>query len=152
MKRAHEAAPHLLDEVQPGTTIDNDANLARFASLKYPELAVNLIGVTEETINGVRAFQQIREVGALIYLVVAVNDNMLKIGFDGAHNAGETCMTTMQRILGKHTLDSENVTIIGYGPAGQDFAWRIRVLSAEATICNIDPVVSLKAAFDDFAA
>ena len=90
--------------------------------------------------------------GALTYPVVAVNDSVLKTGFDNAHGTGETCVTTMQRILGEHAFDGKNVTVIGYGPVGQGFARRIRALGAEVTICDIDPVASLKAVFDGFAA
>ena len=99
-----------------------------------------------------RAFQQMQEAGALTYPVVAVNDSVLKTGFDNAHGTGETCVTTMQRILGEHAFDGKNVTVIGYGPVGQGFARRIRALGAEVTICDIDPVASLKAVFDGFAA
>ncbi len=84
--------------------------------------------------------------------VAAVNDSVLKTGFDNAHGTGETCVTTMQRILGEHAFDGKNVTVIGYGPVGQGFARRVRALGAEVTICDIDPVASLKAVFDGFAA
>ena len=124
-EQAHEAALHLLDEIQPDIIIDDGASFARLASLERPELTANLIGVAEETTSGVRAFQQMQEAGALTYPVVAVNDSVLKTGFDNAHGTGETCVTTMQRI---------------------------RALGAEVTICDIDPVASLKAVFDGFAA
>lgn len=151
-EQAHEAALHLLDEIQPDIIIDDGASFARLASLERPELTANLIGVAEETTSGVRAFQQMQEAGALTYPVVAVNDSVLKTGFDNAHGTGETCVTTMQRILGEHAFDGKNVTVIGYGPVGQGFARRIRALGAEVTICDIDPVASLKAVFDGFAA
>ena len=118
-EQAHEAALHLLDEIQPDIIIDDGASFARLASLERPELTANLIGVAEETTSGVRAFQQMQEAGALTYPVVAVNDSVLKTGFDNAHGTGETCVTTMQRILGEHAFDGKNVTVIGYGPVGQ---------------------------------
>ena len=145
-------ALRLLDKIQPNIIIDDGASFARLASLERPELTANLIGVAEETTSGVRAFQQMQEAGALTYPVVAVNDSVLKTGFDNAHGTGETCVTTMQRILGEHAFDGKNVTVIGYGPVGQGFARRIRALGAEVTICDIDPVASLKAVFDGFAA
>lgn len=151
-EQSHEAALRLLDKIQPNIIIDDGASFARLASLERPELTANLIGVAEETTSGVRAFQQMQEAGALTYPVVAVNDSVLKTGFDNAHGTGETCVTTMQRILGEHAFDGKNVTVIGYGPVGQGFARRIRALGAEVTICDIDPVASLKAVFDGFAA
>ena len=92
-EQAHEAALHLLDEIQPDIIIDDGASFARLASLERPELTANLIGVAEETTSGVRAFQQMQEAGALTYPVVAVNDSVLKTGFDNAHGTGETCVT-----------------------------------------------------------
>ena len=72
-EQAHEAALHLLDEIQPDIIIDDGASFARLASLERPELTANLIGVAEETTSGVRAFQQMQEAGALTYPVVALS-------------------------------------------------------------------------------
>ena len=150
--QAHEAALRLLDTIQPDIIIDDGASFARLASLERPELTAQLIGVAEETTSGVRAFAGMEEAGALTYPVVAVNDSVMKTGFDNAHGTGETCVTTMQRILGADAFVGTTVTVIGYGPVGRGFARRIRALGAQVTICDIDPVASLKAVFDGFAA
>ncbi|KAB8288076.1 S-adenosyl-L-homocysteine hydrolase [Bifidobacterium ramosum] len=151
-EQAHEAALRLLDTVQPDIIIDDGASFARLASLERPELAARLIGVAEETTSGVRAFAGMEAAGALTYPVVAVNDSVLKTGFDNAHGTGETCVTTMQRILGADAFAGTAVTVIGYGPVGRGFARRVRALGAQVTVCDIDPVASLKAVFDGFAA
>ncbi len=150
--QAHQGALDLLDELKPNIIIDDGASFARLAAMERPELMANIIGVAEETTSGVRAFQAMQDAGALSFPVIAVNDSMLKTGFDNAHGTGETCVTTMQRILGADAFDGARVTVVGYGPVGCGFARRIRALGADVTICDTDPVVALQAVFDGFRA
>ena len=150
--QAHQGALDLLDELKPNIIIDDGASFARLAAMERPELMANIIGVAEETTSGVRAFQAMQDAGALSFPVIAVNDSMLKTGFDNAHGTGETCVTTMQRILGADVFAGAKVTVVGYGPVGRGFAHRVRALGADVTICDIDPVVSLQAVFDGFRA
>ena len=151
-QQAHEGALRLLDDMRPDIIIDDGASFARLASMERPELAARLIGVAEETTSGVRAFQAMQNAGALNYPVIAVNDSIMKTGFDNAHGTGETCVTTMQRILGAQAFNDAHVTVVGYGPVGRGYAMRVRALGATVTICDIDPRAALKAVFDGFAA
>ena len=150
--QAHQGALDLLDELRPNVIIDDGASFARLAAMERPELMARIIGVAEETTRGVRAFQAMQDAGALTFPVVAVNDSMLKTGFDNAHGTGETCVTTLQRILGADAFDGASVVVIGYGPVGRGFAHRARSLGADVTICDIDPTVALQAVFDGFRA
>ena len=150
--QAHQGALDLLDELKPNIIIDDGASFARLAAMERPELMANIIGVAEETTSGVRAFQAMQDAGALSFPVIAVNDSMLKTGFDNAHGTGETCVTTMQRILGADAFGGARVTVVGYGPVGRGFARRVRALGADVTVCDTDPVVALQAVFDGFRA
>lgn len=151
-EQSHQGALRLLDEIRPRIIIDDGASFARLAAMERPELLDGLIGVAEETTSGVRAFQAMQDAGALGFPVIAVNDSVLKTGFDNEHGTGETCVTTMQRLLGARTFDGARVTVVGYGPVGRGFATRIRALGARVTVCDTDPVAALKAVFDGFAA
>ena len=150
--QAHQGALDLLDELKPNIIIDDGASFARLAAMERPELMADIIGVAEETTSGVRAFQAMQDAGALSFPVIAVNDSMLKTGFDNAHGTGETCVTTMQRILGADAFGGTRVTVVGYGPVGRGFARRVRALGADVTVCDTDPVVALQAVFDGFRA
>lgn len=150
--QAHQGALDLLDEIQPNIIIDDGASFARLAAMERPELMGHIIGVAEETTSGIRAFQAMQDAGALTFPVIAVNDSMLKTGFDNAHGTGETCITTLQRILGSDCFAGSNVSVVGYGPVGRGFAHRVRALGANVTICDTDPVVALQAVFDGFRA
>ena len=150
--QAHQGALELLDELKPNIIIDDGASFALLAAMERPELMENIIGVAEETTSGIRAFHAMQYVGALSFPVIAVNDSILKTGFDNAHGTGETCVTTMQRILGADTFDGASVTVVGYGPVGRGFARRIRALGADVTVCDIDPIAALQAVFDGFRA
>ena len=151
-EQAHQGALRLLDEIRPQIIIDDGASFARLAALERPQLLDDLVGVSEETTSGVRAFEAMRDAGALTFPVIAVNDSILKTGFDNAHGTGETCVTTMQDILGARAFDGARVTVVGYGPVGRGFAMRIRALGAQVTICDTDPVAALRAVFDGFVA
>ncbi|HJE20933.1 MAG TPA: adenosylhomocysteinase [Bifidobacterium pullorum] len=151
-EQAHQGALRLLDEIRPQIIIDDGASFARLAALERPQLLDDLVGVSEETTSGVRAFEAMRDAGALTFPVIAVNDSILKTGFDNAHGTGETCVTTMQDILGARAFDGARVTVVGYGPVGRGFAMRIRALGAQVTICDTNPVAALRAVFDGFAA
>lgn len=150
--QTHEGALKLLDEIQPNIIIDDGASFARLASLERPQIAAKLIGVAEETTSGVRAFEAMQEAGQLKYPVIAVNNSALKTDFDNRHGTGETCVTTMQKILGSACFRNAKVTVVGYGPVGRGFALRIRALGANVTICDTNPVQSLRAVFDGFEA
>ena len=151
-EEAHEAALRLLDELHPDVIIDDGASFARLAALERPELIANLRGVAEETTSGVRAFQAMQDAHALTFPVIAVNDSQLKTGFDNSHGTGETCVTTLQTLLGSDCFAGQNVTVVGYGPVGRGFAVRARALGAHVSVCDVDPVAALKAAFEGFAA
>lgn len=146
----HDGALRLLDTLNPNIIIDDGASFARLAARERPEIVKNLIGVAEETTSGVRAFQAMQDDDALPYPVIAVNDSALKTDFDNAHGTGETCVTTIQELLGAQWFVGKNITVIGYGPVGRGFALRVRALGAHVTICDIDPVACLKAVFEGF--
>lgn len=147
-----QGALRLLDALRPQIIIDDGASFARLAAVERPGLLDGLFGVAEETTSGVRAFQAMQDSGALTFPVVAVNDSPLKTGFDNRHGTGETCVTTMQRVLGAEAFRDAHVTVVGYGPVGRGFAVRVRALGAHVTVCDTDPVAALDAVFDGFAA
>jgi adenosylhomocysteinase len=149
-KQYHDGALRLLDALNPNIIIDDGASFARLAARERPNIVANLIGVAEETTSGVRAFQAMQDDHALPYPVVAVNDSPLKTCFDNAHGTGETCVTTIQEILGAQWFAGKHVTVVGYGPVGRGFALRIRALGAQVTVCDIDPTACLKAVFEGF--
>ncbi|QOL31909.1 adenosylhomocysteinase [Bifidobacterium eulemuris] len=151
-EQTHQGALRLLDEIRPQIIIDDGASFARLAAAERPELMADLIGVAEETTSGVRAFQAMQSAGALDFPVIAVNDSILKTGFDNAHGTGESCVTTMQELLGSHAFDGARVAVVGYGPVGKGFALRVRALGARVKVCDVNPVAALQAVFDGFAA
>ena len=148
----HAGALRLLDELQPDLIIDDGASFARLAALERPGLASGMCGVAEETTSGVRAFAAMDEAGELPWPVVAANDSLLKTCFDNRHGTGETCVTTMQRLLGPTCFDDARVAVVGYGPVGEGFALRVRALGADVTVCDTDPTRALQAVFAGFAA
>lgn len=149
---ARQGALDLMDRIQPNLIIDDGASFARLALRDRPELAANLMGVAEETTSGVRAFAAMEEDAALTFPVIAVNDSRMKTDFDNAHGTGETCLTTMQDLLGAQCFQDQRVLVIGYGPVGRGFALGARALGARVSVSDIDPRAALRAVFDGFPA
>lgn len=140
----------LLDGLKPQIIVDDGANISRLMVMERPHLLDGFIGVSEETTSGVRAFEAMEREGALPFPVIAVNDSALKTSFDNRHGTGETCVTTMQRLLGAHCFCSRRVVVFGFGPVGQGFAERVRALGALVTIVERDPRAALKALYAGF--
>lgn len=149
-QQLQEDALDLLDTLKPNLVIDDGASFARLAARERPQLATQLIGVAEETTSGVRAFEAMENQQALPFPVVAVNDSLLKTGFDNAHGTGETCITTIQELLGSHCFQDTSVVVLGYGPVGRGFALRARTLGSRVTICDTDSRACLQAVFEGF--
>lgn len=149
---ARQGALNLLDRIRPNLIIDDGASFARLAQRERPQLASSLIGVAEETTSGVRAFEAMEDDQALTFPVIAVNDSRMKTDFDNAHGTGETCLTTIQTLLGAHCFQDCRVLVIGYGPVGRGFALGARALGARVTVSDTDSRAALRAVFDGFTA
>ncbi len=146
-----EGSLALLDGLKPHIIVDDGANISRLMVMERPRLLEGFIGVSEETTSGVRAFEAMVRDGALPFPVIAVNDSALKTSFDNRHGTGETCVTTMQRLLGAHCFCGRHVVVFGFGPVGQGFAERVRALDAYVTIVERDPRAALRALYAGFA-
>ena len=149
-QRRKREALRLLDTIQPDIVIDDGASFARLLIAERPDMARKLIGVSEETTSGIRAFAAMDADDVLPFPVIAVNDSVLKTGFDNAHGTGETCVTTILEHLGAQAFEGSRVCVIGYGPVGKGFALRARALGALVTVADTDPVACLRAVFDGF--
>ena len=148
--QARQGALDLMDRINPNLIIDDGASFARLALRERPHMAADLMGVAEETTSGVRAFAAMERDEALTFPVIAVNDSLMKTDFDNAHGTGETCLTTMQSLLGAHCFQGQRVLVVGYGPVGRGFALGARALGAHVSVSDTDPRAALRAVFDGF--
>lgn len=146
-----EGSLRLLDALLPQIVVDDGANISRLMVMERPGLLPGFIGVSEETTSGVRAFAAMECAGELPFPVMAVNDSALKTSFDNRHGTGETCVTTMQKLLGPRCFEGKKVALFGFGPVGQGFAERARSLGALVTIVERDPRAGLQALYAGFA-
>lgn len=149
-QQEHAGALRLLDRLQPQLLVDDGGSFARLCAQERPDISAQLIGVAEETTSGVRAFAAMEAAHALPWPVVAVNDSRLKTCFDNRQGTGETCVTTMQHLLGWDCFADKRVVVVGYGPVGEGFAQRARALGACVCIVERDPAVALRACFDGY--
>ena len=82
---------------KPTLTLDDGADLIFTVHKKYPDLAKEIIGGTEETTTGVQRLRAMANDGALKYPVYAVNDSETKWDFDNVYGTGQSSLDGILR-------------------------------------------------------
>ncbi len=73
---------------KPTLTLDDGADLIFTVHSRFPELAKDIIGGTEETTTGVHRLRAMAKDGKLLYPVIAINDSETKWDFDNVYGTG----------------------------------------------------------------
>ncbi|WP_280672560.1 adenosylhomocysteinase [Kitasatospora sp. MAP12-44] len=114
---------------------------------KYTEMAKSIIGVTEETTNGVRRLYKLAKDEVLLFPGINVNDSVTKSKFDNKYGIRHSLIDGINRgtdvmIAGKLAV------ILGYGDVGKGAAESLRGQGARVVVTEIDPICALQAAMD----
>ena len=133
----------------PNMLLDDGADLTQLIHQKYPELAVEIKGVSEETTTGVARLYDMAKQGLLKMPAINVNDAVTKSKFDNLYGCRESLLDGLKRatdvmIAGKVAL------ILGYGDVGKGCAQALRGQGACVLIAEIDPICALQAAMEGY--
>jgi adenosylhomocysteinase len=135
--------------MKPTLTLDDGADLIFTLHSKYPEMARQVTGGTEETTTGVHRLRAMAAEGKLIYPVIAVNDAETKWDFDNVYGTGQSSLDGILRATS--VLIAGKVFVVGgYGHCGRGCAMRARGLGAQVVVTEVDPIAALKATLDGF--
>ena len=137
-------------EIKPDLTLDDGADLIFTLHNKYPELAKNVMGGTEETTTGVHRLKSMVRDGKLMYPVIAVNDAETKWDFDNIYGTGQSSLDGIMRAT-SILLAGKNFVVAGYGHCGKGVANRARGMGANVIVTEVDPIKALKARMDGFS-
>ncbi|RKY46038.1 MAG: adenosylhomocysteinase, partial [Candidatus Neomarinimicrobiota bacterium] len=134
---------------KPMLTLDDGADLIFTLHRKYPDLAKQVLGGSEETTTGVIRLRAMANDGVLLYPVIAVNDAETKWDFDNVYGTGQS---TVDGILRSTNIlfAGKRVVVAGYGHCGKGVAMRARGLGANVIITEVKPTAALKAVLDGF--
>lgn len=134
-------------DMKPNLTLDDGADLIFTIHTRFPELAKNIIGGTEETTTGVHRLRAMAADGKLLYPVVAVNDAETKWDFDNVYGTGQSSIDGILRATSV-LLAGKNFVVAGYGHCGKGCAMRAAGLGANVIVTEVKPTAALKATLE----
>lgn len=129
--------------------LDDGGDLTNMVLDKYPELAENIKGLSEETTTGVHRLYERMKNGTLPMPAINVNDSVTKSKFDNKYGCRESAVDAIRRATDV-MLAGKRVVVCGYGDVGKGTAASFKATNAIVTVTEIDPICALQAAMDGF--
>lgn len=129
--------------------LDDGGDLTNMVLDKYPELASDINGLSEETTTGVhRLYERVKN-GTLPMPAINVNDSVTKSKFDNKYGCRESAVDAIRRAT-DIMLAGKQVVVCGYGDVGKGTAASFRGTGAIVSVTEIDPICALQALMDGF--
>lgn len=136
------------DAQGPNMLLDDGGDLTLVVNAR-PELAKNIIGVSEETTTGVHRLYQMMEKGELNFPAVNVNDSVTKSKFDNKYGCRESLADGIKRAT-DIMIAGKTVVVAGFGDVGKGCAQSMRGFGARVLVTEIDPINALQAAMEGY--
>ncbi|MFA5926944.1 MAG: adenosylhomocysteinase [Patescibacteria group bacterium] len=133
----------------PNMLLDDGGDLTLIVNDKYPEMAGQTIGVSEETTTGVHRLYQMMEKGTLKMPAINVNDSVTKSKFDNKYGCRESLADGIKRAT-DIMIAGKTVVIAGFGDVGKGCAQSMRGFGARVLVTEIDPINALQAAMEGY--
>jgi len=129
--------------------LDDGGDLTNLVFDKYPHLAKNIRGLSEETTTGVLRLNERMKKGTLLLPAINVNDSVTKSKFDNKYGCKESLVDSIRRAT--DVMMAGKVAIVcGYGDVGKGSAASLQGAGARVIVTEIDPICALQAAMDGF--
>ncbi|HIQ13214.1 MAG TPA: adenosylhomocysteinase [Thermoprotei archaeon] len=136
-------------DIEPDLVVDDGGDIHSLIHSRFPELASNIIGGTEETTTGVIRLKALESENKLRYPVIAVNDTPTKRVIDNRFGSGQSTVDGFLRATSL-LIAGKTVVVAGYGYVGRGVASRFRGLGAKVIVTEVDPLKALEAYLDGF--
>ena len=129
--------------------LDDGGDLTNLVFDKYPNLAEDIKGLSEETTTGVHRLYERMKNGTLLLPAINVNDSVTKSKFDNKYGCKESLVDSIRRAT--DVMMAGKVAIVcGYGDVGKGSAASLVGAGARVIVTEIDPICALQAAMDGF--
>jgi adenosylhomocysteinase len=135
--------------IRPQVTMDDGADLVSTLHTDRTGLVNGILGGTEETTTGVIRLRSLEKQNLLKFPIMAVNDSKTKHLFDNRYGTGQSTVDGILRAT-NILFAGLKAVVCGYGWCGRGFAARARGMSAEVTICEVDPLKALEAVMEGY--
>ncbi len=130
--------------------LDDGGDLTNMVLDRYPELAANIRGISEETTTGVHRLYERVENGSLTLPAININDSVTKSKFDNKYGCKESCVDAIRRATDL-MMAGKVAVVAGYGDVGKGSAASLKGAGCRVIVTEIDPICALQAAMDGFA-
>jgi adenosylhomocysteinase len=129
--------------------LDDGGDLTNMVLDRYPEMAANIKGISEETTTGVhRLYERVKK-GTLPMPAINVNDSVTKSKFDNKYGCRESAVDAIRRATDT-MLAGKRVVVAGYGDVGKGTALSFKGAGSIVTVTEIDPICALQACMDGY--
>ena len=129
--------------------LDDGGDLTNMVFDRFPELARNIKGLSEETTTGVHRLKDREKNGTLVMPAINVNDSVTKSKFDNKYGCKESAVDAIRRATDV-MMAGKVAVVAGYGDVGKGTAASLKGAGARVIVTEIDPICALQAAMDGF--
>jgi adenosylhomocysteinase len=129
--------------------LDDGGDLTNMVFDKYPELAVGIRGLSEETTTGVHRLYERMKKGTLMVPAININDSVTKSKFDNKYGCRESLVDAIRRAT-DIMLAGKVAVVAGYGDVGKGSAQSLSSQGVRVIVTEIDPICALQAAMDGY--
>ncbi len=129
--------------------LDDGGDLTNMVFDKYPELAKDIKGLSEETTTGVHRLYEREKNGTLPIPAINVNDSVTKSKFDNKYGCRESLVDAIRRATDL-MLAGKVAVVAGYGDVGKGSAQSLSSTGVRVIVTEIDPICALQAAMDGY--
>mgnify|MGYP001619483310 CR=1 FL=1 len=129
--------------------LDDGGDLTNMVFDKFPELAKDIRGLSEETTTGVHRLYERMKNGTLLMPAINVNDSVTKSKFDNKYGCKESLVDAIRRAT-DIMLAGKVAVVAGYGDVGKGSAQSLSSQGVRVIVTEIDPICALQAAMDGY--
>jgi len=130
--------------------LDDGGDLTNLVLDKYPDLAKDIRGISEETTTGVHRLHERVKNGTLPIPAININDSVTKSKFDNKYGCNESLVDAIRRAT-DIMMAGKTAVVCGYGDVGKGSAASLKSAGVRVTVTEIDPICALQAAMEGFA-
>jgi adenosylhomocysteinase len=129
--------------------LDDGGDLTNMVFDRFPKLAKDIVGLSEETTTGVHRLVQRAAAGTLLTPAININDSCTKSKFDNLYGCRESLLDGIKRATDV-MIAGKIAVVAGYGDVGKGCAQSMRGQGARVLITEIDPINALQACMEGY--
>ncbi len=129
--------------------LDDGGDLTNMVFDKFPELAGDIKGISEETTTGVLRLYEREKNGTLLLPAININDSVTKSKFDNKYGCRESLVDAIRRATDL-MMAGKIAVVAGYGDVGKGSADSLRNAGVRVIVTEIDPICALQAAMEGY--